>query len=704
MADEKQPKKEAAKPKKREAREGQVVERLQVSFEDVGFLLGSKGKTKEKIARVSGARLEVSPGEKGRQGTVEVKGNDKEVKRALRYIRCVRAQRVGPVTVEDEDEADDLTIIKVPSECVGFVTGASGAFLRQMELDWGTLMFFLDYDPKTAQKRSHERLAIFGDRRGRGASELKVMSVIEMKLKNHFTGTVKAGDDGQKEWGQRTIEVTEKQISWILGKRGATRKKLAAASSAVVEYVGNWVYILGSERERELAAEYLAWTLQQLITPEISIATDGRDDVTVLMVPPDCIAYVMGAKRQTLTAIEEEWGVMMLFLDNKAEKSASEPVRLAIFGPRRGRRGAELKVMSAVEGKNPGYFTKDAEDSSKSSEDWGTDTFALRDPELSYVLGSGGATRKKLATASNCILQIVGKIAYFSGRREERRRARRYMKWLLEQQTDRQMHVKLAPDMNDVETIKVHADIAPTLMARRNAEKSALRQCEEETETFCFVAFTDDDRSSKVVVCGHSADGRERAIRYLEREIREAQRQNAQRARYNEQQYDYGDDYAYDRGGRGYGGGGGKGRRDDEDYRGSKGGKSGGRGGGSGGGGGGGRKGGSGKPAAEEPANGTSGRKGRGKGGKGEKEKTSSPGRKEAAPSSGGAAASSSGAKREPPRPAAATTQQQPAKPPAAAPRRPPPPVPGPRTSAAPKGLSAKEYDNEFPGLGGGKK
>eukprot|EP00756_Hemistasia_phaeocysticola_P017359 Hpha_TRINITY_DN15533_c3_g6::TRINITY_DN15533_c3_g6_i1::g.105244::m.105244 len=672
--------------RRNQGRDGDVVEKLQVSFEDVGFLLGAKGKTKEKIARVSGARLEVSPGEKGRQGTVEVRGNDKEVKRALRYIACVRAQRVGPVTVEDEAEADDLTIIKVPSECVGFVTGSSGTFLRQMEVDWGTLMFFLDYDPKTAQKRSYERLAIFGDRRGRGASELKVMSVIEMKLKSHFTGSVKAGDDEKEEWGQRTIEVTEKQISWILGKRGATRKKLAAASGAVVEYVGNWVYILGSKRQRDYAAEYLEWTLQQLDTPVISIETDSREDVTVLMVPPDCIAYVMGAKRQTLTAIEEEWGVMMLFLDNKAEKSAQEPVRLAIFGPRRGRRGAELKVMSAVEGKNPGYFTKDVEESFKSSDDWGTDTFALRDQELSYVLGSGGATRKKLATASNCILQIVGKIAFFSGLREERRRARRYMKWLLEQQSDRQMRVKLSPSDTDVETIKVHADIAPTLMARRNAEKSALRQCEEETETFCFVALTDDDGQHKVVICGHSADGRERAIRYLEREIREAQRQNAQRARYSEQ-YDYGDDYGYERGGRGYGGGG-KGRRHEEDYGGK--GKSGGRGGG--------RKGGKG---GEEGANGT-GRKGRGKGGKGGEKP--SPGRREGAGAGGGGAASSSGGKREPPRPAAAAPQQQqPRAQAAAAPRRPPPPVAGPRTSAAPKGLSEKEYDNAFPTLGGKK-
>ncbi len=36
------------------------------------------------------------------------------------------AQRVGPVEVDpDEDDDDDLTIISVPTECIGFVTGTS---------------------------------------------------------------------------------------------------------------------------------------------------------------------------------------------------------------------------------------------------------------------------------------------------------------------------------------------------------------------------------------------------------------------------------------------------------------------------------------------------------------------------------------------------------------------------------------------------
>lgn len=61
----------------------------------------------------------------------------------------------------------------------------------------------------------------------------------------------------------------------------------------------------------------------------------------------------------------------------ESAREAGGSEKLAIFGPRRGRRGAELKVMSAVETKNPGHFTAGA-GRSLTDEPWGTDTCARR--------------------------------------------------------------------------------------------------------------------------------------------------------------------------------------------------------------------------------------------------------------------------------------------------------------------------------------
>ena len=142
------------------------VDVLKISNEDAAFVLGKNGKTKEKIARVSGADLDLYE----HSLTLEIRGTDDERKRAKkcaltrqqklaaninhrlflfclrRYVECVMAQRVGPVTIEDNNnEDDDLTVIQVPSEAVGFVTGSQGNFLRQVEEEWGTLMFFADF-------------------------------------------------------------------------------------------------------------------------------------------------------------------------------------------------------------------------------------------------------------------------------------------------------------------------------------------------------------------------------------------------------------------------------------------------------------------------------------------------------------------------------------------------------------------------------
>lgn len=114
---------------------------LKISNEDAAFVLGKNGKTKEKIARVSGAELDLFE----HSLTLEIRGSDDERKRAKKYVECVMAQRIGPVTIEENSDDDDLTVIMVPSEAVGFVTGAQGNFLRQVEEEWGTLMFFADF-------------------------------------------------------------------------------------------------------------------------------------------------------------------------------------------------------------------------------------------------------------------------------------------------------------------------------------------------------------------------------------------------------------------------------------------------------------------------------------------------------------------------------------------------------------------------------
>jgi hypothetical protein len=92
----------------------------------------------------------------------------------------------------------------------------------------------------------------------------------------------------------------------------------------------------------------------------------------------------------------------MLFCDVGSGRSRSKDYeKLAIFGDVRARRGAELKVLSAVETKVPGYYAKiknevlDRDRKRDATGTWDSDTMSFQDDELSFALGKQGATRKK---------------------------------------------------------------------------------------------------------------------------------------------------------------------------------------------------------------------------------------------------------------------------------------------------------------------
>ena len=57
----------------------------------------------------------------------------------------------------------------------------------------------------------------------------------------------------------------------------------------------------------------------------------------------ECVGFIMGRGGQVLRGIEEEWSTLMFFAQINGGKFSGKE-KLAIFGTRRARRGAELKV------------------------------------------------------------------------------------------------------------------------------------------------------------------------------------------------------------------------------------------------------------------------------------------------------------------------------------------------------------------------
>merc|ERR1719223_587487 len=116
------------------------VDTMKITDDDAAFILGKGGKTKEKISRVSEAEIELFE----RDLILEIRGSKMQRRRAKKYSEGVMAQRTGPVSITDDYDDGDLTMIMVPQEAVGFVTGRAGNFLRTIEEEWCVLMFFCE--------------------------------------------------------------------------------------------------------------------------------------------------------------------------------------------------------------------------------------------------------------------------------------------------------------------------------------------------------------------------------------------------------------------------------------------------------------------------------------------------------------------------------------------------------------------------------
>ncbi|CAD7971197.1 unnamed protein product [Amoebophrya sp. A120] len=491
-----------SRDRKEVSEEPTTKEEIRLTDNDAAFVLGKNGKTKVKIGKASGIKSITLD-----DLTLRATGPKTAVKRAIKYARFLMAQRAGPVVVnKKEHDEGDLTLLDVPNAAIGFVTGKGGNFLRAIEDEWNVLMFFAEYEGRTGMQNSIETLAIFGaDRRNRRGAELKVLSAIESKVPNWFEDhkeDILGRDVDGEDWRSGVMPFSDdSQLSFALGKNGATRRKLERASGCLLQYIGNIAIFTGDRVQRRTLRQYMKWLFAQLDGPvDVPDAAD-RDDCTMLKIPQDCVGYITGARRAALSTIEMDFGCLMFFTGSKNDKAEFE--WLAIFGGESERKGAELKVKSSVESKSKGYYSSDLKQNKK---DWdkpgfSTDIMYMADDDIGYCLGKGGSTRVKLANASGCHLQYIGQHALIAGSLERRRNCRDYIKWLLEQRDSKNGKMDVdASGRDDINEFTVPHECIGWVTGKQGTE---LRKVEEQTKTFCFLA-RDPKRDGKerLLICG----------------------------------------------------------------------------------------------------------------------------------------------------------------------------------------------------------
>ena len=97
-----------------------IKDTVDLTHEDCAFVCGRSGSTKQKLARVSGASLDLSQ----RDLKIYIEGTREQVDKARDYVGFVLAQRVGDVDIDTENTTrTDLSVVVVPEECVAYIMG-----------------------------------------------------------------------------------------------------------------------------------------------------------------------------------------------------------------------------------------------------------------------------------------------------------------------------------------------------------------------------------------------------------------------------------------------------------------------------------------------------------------------------------------------------------------------------------------------------
>ena len=94
---------------------GKVTLTMDLENDDAAFILGRGGATKRKIARVSGADIDLDE----KSLVVTMAGTRDQCEKAGDYISFIKQQRVGPVTIDTSELRDDFTAYTVPGSCIG---------------------------------------------------------------------------------------------------------------------------------------------------------------------------------------------------------------------------------------------------------------------------------------------------------------------------------------------------------------------------------------------------------------------------------------------------------------------------------------------------------------------------------------------------------------------------------------------------------
>eukprot|EP00930_Biecheleria_cincta_P093631 TRINITY_DN8406_c0_g1_i1.p1 TRINITY_DN8406_c0_g1~~TRINITY_DN8406_c0_g1_i1.p1 ORF type:complete len:1217 (+),score=282.83 TRINITY_DN8406_c0_g1_i1:32-3652(+) len=357
----------------------------------------------QRMALVSGARLDLDQESQARRGraqsetAVTVTADcPLRARRAKKYLRLQRFSRTCLVPEHSVRDDGDLTVMEVPESSWADMERRGGRWLNELSEDCNVFAYrvAVTSTPASSSTKSATAKAL--------VTWLEAGSRVEVR---------KSGDIRSNDWQLGTVKaLSHKGITTILdgGQEVVTEAEKVRPFfdvEAAVELCSTGGSSWRAARvAREWEGRHLRVRLESTGTSE-----EPEEELEVE------IGQVRPRRSKTATAEAD----MAEAAAEEAQQTEENLCRVAIFGELQARCDAQLRLMGKVDERTPGYYSNKTIDwGSAKDADWGESRL-----ELGEAAAELRNMRKRLRSASGCVVLQLGTTAYAVGPSKQRQLA-----------------------------------------------------------------------------------------------------------------------------------------------------------------------------------------------------------------------------------------------------------------------------------------
>ncbi len=319
---------------------------IDLSEEEVSLLKGKFGTNLILLSRVTASFLQLSPD----STKLIVNGNESTVNNVKHFLRIMLERRNNESsTIDTHPIHDDLqSALNIPSDCAAFISGYKNSNLRNLEEEFGTLLFIQPQSSsvevasasssQASASTETRRLCVLGPNKNRVGVLLRIMSCMSQMRNNSFLNGQSSVTKAIAKLTvifpslqSQVLSFTPKVMGFFIGSDGDMVRKISKASNCAIEAFNEYIACIGSKDSLDRAISYIEILQMQQSKPSEVVKIDtSRSDLTVLKASSHYSSWVIGEKGLNLREIERQTETFIFADKKKGDKESY--FNINIFG------------------------------------------------------------------------------------------------------------------------------------------------------------------------------------------------------------------------------------------------------------------------------------------------------------------------------------------------------------------------------------